>query len=178
MVESAVILLSRQGVGGVTIDAVLADAKAPRGSVYHHFPGGREQLLEEAGRLAADRITSIVESAVDADPAAALRTFVGWWVAALEASDFRATCPVTALALDQRDAGAAGRDIARDAFGAWQDALTTLLSRRTGEREAQELATLAIAAIEGAIVLACSERSVDPLLRVERRLVGLLPTSE
>ena len=48
MLDSTALLLRERGVGGVTVDAVLAHSGAPRGSVYHHFPGGRNQLLLEA----------------------------------------------------------------------------------------------------------------------------------
>lgn len=50
--DSAVELLREGGTGAVTLDAVLRRADAPRGSVYHHFPGGRDQLLLEAGEQA------------------------------------------------------------------------------------------------------------------------------
>jgi TetR/AcrR family transcriptional repressor of lmrAB and yxaGH operons len=51
MLLSAVTLLRERGRNGVTLDAVLAHSGAPRGSIYHHFPGGRDQLVLEAAQL-------------------------------------------------------------------------------------------------------------------------------
>ena len=61
MLVSAAELLRERGVAGVTIDAVLARSGCPRGSVYHHFPRGRDQILSEALQFAGAKITTIIE---------------------------------------------------------------------------------------------------------------------
>ena len=66
MLDSAVLLLRERGAAGVTVDAVLAHSGAPRGSVYHHFPGGRNELILGALRQAGDYIAVIVDESVAA----------------------------------------------------------------------------------------------------------------
>lgn len=175
MTASAVALLREQGVTGVTIDAVLARSGAPRGSVYHHFPGGRTELLLTAGQTASDFITALLREAVGAgDPAQALEAFAAFWKASLETSDYRAGCPIVALAVSGR-ADQGTDDLARETFRHWQEQLDALF--RAQGRDADEsaaLATLVVAALEGAVVLCKAERSADPLDRVTQQLQRLL----
>ncbi|MBX9638579.1 MAG: TetR/AcrR family transcriptional regulator, partial [Mycobacteriaceae bacterium] len=65
MLISAAHVMRERGAAGVTIDSVLARSGAPRGSVYHHFPEGRNQILTEALRYSGDSITANIDNAVD-----------------------------------------------------------------------------------------------------------------
>src|SRR5436309_709279 len=104
MLNSAVVLLRERGAAGVSIDAVLAHSGAPRGSVYHHFPGGRAELIISAARLAGDYISGLLDTAIGSgDPARTVTKFSELWKRSLHDSDFRAGCPVVALAVDSRD---------------------------------------------------------------------------
>jgi AcrR family transcriptional regulator len=67
MVLSAAALLREYGANATSIDRVLAHSGAPRGSVYHHFPGGRAQLIEEAVALAGAFISGLIETATRTD---------------------------------------------------------------------------------------------------------------
>lgn len=175
MVQSAVALLREQGVTGVTIDAVLAHSGAPRGSVYHHFPGGRTELLLSAGRTASDSITALLREATTAgDPHQALDRFAEFWKASLEASDYRAGCPIVALAVGNRADLPAADDLVRETFVDWQERLADLFRTQGHSRdEAAALATTVVAALEGAVVLCKAERSTHPLDRVTQQLQRL-----
>jgi len=61
MLISAAEVLRERGAAGVTIDEVLARSGAPRGSVYYHFPEGRNQLLTEALQYAGEAITEVID---------------------------------------------------------------------------------------------------------------------
>ncbi|WP_439956311.1 TetR/AcrR family transcriptional regulator, partial [Mycobacterium avium] len=63
MLASAAEVMRERGAAGVTIDAVLARSGAPRGSVYYHFPDGRNQILAEALRYSGDSITALIDQA-------------------------------------------------------------------------------------------------------------------
>ena len=104
-------MLRERGAAGVTIDEVLTRSGAPRGSVYHHFPEGRTQILTEALRFAGDSITAIIDEAVDQGGIALVRKFVEFWERTLADSDFNAGCPVVAAAIGsvRRRPGAAHR---------------------------------------------------------------------
>src|ERR687885_2805387 len=93
MLDSAVLLLRERGAAGVTVDAVLAHSGAPRGSVYHHFPGGRNEMVLGAVRQAGDYITAMVdESAATGDIRQTVDRFVAFWKRALTKTDYRAGC--------------------------------------------------------------------------------------
>ncbi len=161
MLDSAVELLREGGTGAVTLDAVLTRSEAPRGSIYHHFPGGRNQLLLEAGEQGADFIGTLIDS-VTGGPGELIELFLEFWRTMLVESDFEAGCPVAALALSPGTSETA--EVARRAFTRWTDAIAALLvADGRDDDEARSLATAAVAAVEGAIMLARTHRSAQPL---------------
>ncbi|HKP89934.1 MAG TPA: TetR/AcrR family transcriptional regulator [Thermoleophilaceae bacterium] len=175
MIDSAVTLFRERGVHGTSFSDVLEHSGAPRGSLYHWFPGGKAQLAEEATRHAGEVIAAGLAAALDEkDPAAAVRGFARLYRGLLRRTDFAAGCPVVSATLEgDRSPGA--RDAAGAAFASWLDLLGSALERRGLEPErAQSIATLAIAAIEGGIVLARAERSLEPLERVAGEIETLV----
>jgi AcrR family transcriptional regulator len=171
MVRSAAVLLREHGYAGTGFRDVIAHSDAPWGSIYHHFPGGKAQLAEEAVRYAGDFVAQLIEHSPPDDPVATLRSFVTIWKQGLEASDFRAGCPVVAVATEAPADQPALGEAAEHAFASWEQALSTTL-RRCGVTPARSrrLATITVAAIEGAIVLCRSRRSTRPLDDVGREL--------
>ena len=115
----------------------------------------------------SDFITSLLRKSVEAnDPQLALDRFVAFWHASLEASDYRAGCPIVALTVGNRDLAEAD-DLVRETFAIWHQHLTGLLAangRSPADAEAE--ATLMVAAIEGAVVLCKAQRSALPLEQV------------
>lgn len=163
MVNSAITLLRERGVSGVTVDAVLAHSGAPRGSVYHHFPGGRDELILTALRQAGDYITaSILKSVETGDPLQVLDKFAAFWLKSLKATAYQSGCPVLAMAVDTREDLPEAGELVREIFAAWLSAFTDLLEA-TGKPRARALATLTVASIEGAIVLCRVQQSPIPL---------------
>ncbi|MEU1511344.1 TetR/AcrR family transcriptional regulator [Streptomyces sp. NPDC005811] len=165
MIAGAADLLGEHGAAGVSIDRVLAHSGAPRGSVYHHFPGGRAQLIDEAVVFAGDFIAGLIESAVDdPDPLRAVDAFFTLWRERLLRSDFRVGCPVVAVAVENDDTAPEPARSAAAAFARWQRALTTLLVRHgLPEERGGRLAAFVVAAVEGAVVMCRAERSTGPL---------------
>src|SRR4051812_14595395 len=149
MVDAALQVLREKGAAGVTIDEVLARSGAPRGSVYHHFPGGRSQLLTEALQFAGDAITGLVDDAAAQGCTALLSHFVAFWERTLAESDFAAGCPVVAAAIGSADAEPALTPIAGDIFERWRAALTrAFVADGFDEADAGSLAVTSIAALE------------------------------
>jgi AcrR family transcriptional regulator len=170
MVRSAATLLREHGAGATSIDRVLAHSGAPRGSVYHHFPGGRTQLIEEAVALAGDFVAGLIEAAARTDaPASAIETFVGLWRTWLADSDFRAGCPVVAVTVDDAAPLAAG------VFSRWTDGLATSFGAHgLPSARARRLAMFVIAAVEGAVIMCRAERSIEPLEAAAEEIHELL----
>ncbi|EHK85205.1 TetR/AcrR family transcriptional regulator [Saccharomonospora azurea] len=162
MTTSAVALLREHGVAGTSFADVLAHSGAPRGSVYHHFPGGKAQLVEEATRAASDALTAEITRLLrDHGPVFALRAVVELWRRELARGDYTAGCPVAAAALGpvpgaRAAAGAALRD--------WESAVAESLHREGVPRDrAATLGTLVVSTLQGALVLARAQRSAAPL---------------
>jgi AcrR family transcriptional regulator len=176
MLNAAVELLRERGASAVTVDAVLARSRAPRGSVYHHFPGGRNELILAAIRQAADYISSGIDATVrSGDPVQGLEGFVRLWKKILVDTDYLAGCPVVAVAVDAHQDPPEAVALARDAFAQWQAKLRELLTKRGIEAaRAARLATLLVAAVEGAVILCRSHRDHTPLDDVLTELKPLL----
>lgn len=179
MVHSAAELLRERGAAAVTVDAVLARSGAPRGSVYHHFPGGRSQILREALQFAGAEIATRIDAAAGSSGTVLLRQFAEMWREALIASDYTAGCPVLAAAIgsghDEQQLAA----LASDIFGRWRESSTQAYIREGFDpAEASALADTAIAAMEGAVVLCRSTRSLQPLDDVATQLEFLIKARE
>jgi AcrR family transcriptional regulator len=171
MVRSAAYLFRERGFSGTAFRDVIAHSGAPRGSIYHHFPGGKEQLAEEAVRYAGDYLGAGLRAATrDDDPVAAVRSFLAWWRRVLVRSDFKAGCPIVAVTVESRLT-----DAAANAFRRWQDALAAgLVSAGATPARAARLATLIVAAVEGATILCRAHRSLAPLDDVVGELEDLV----
>ena len=179
MLISAAQVMRERGAAGVTIDEVLARSGAPRGSVYYHFPEGRNQILAEALRYSGDSITAMIDDAAGWGARALLREFVEFWERALTEGDFTAGCPVVAAAIGSDDADPKLSAEAGAILGRWCTALTrAFVNDGFDDAEAASLAVTSIAALEGAVVLSRSTRNVDPLRQVGDQLEFLIKARE
>lgn len=176
MVLSAAALLREYGSGATSIDRVLAHSGAPRGSVYHHFPGGRAQLMDEAVALAGDFISGLIDAAARADdPVDAVDAFFGLWRERLVESDFRAGCPIVAVAVETNDEAPHLARSAAAVFGRWQEALAALFIRHgLPEPRGRRLAAFIIAAVEGAVIMCRAEQSTAALEAAATEIHDLL----
>jgi len=177
MVASAALLIRERGAQSTAIADVLAASGAPRGSAYHYFPGGRTQLICEAVDFAADYIAGKVTEV--SGGVEMLDHLVAHYRKHLIATEFRAGCPVLAVAIeadpDNPDRTAPMIDRAAAAFRNWNRLIVgQLVADGIGRVRAEEIAVLIVASLEGALVLAQAARSVDPLDVVHRQLHNLL----
>ena len=190
MVAGAADLLSRRGVPATSLRTVVQHTLTPRGSLGHHFPGGKQQLLEEAVRYANESVAAPLEALLQERGAVeGLRAFVGWWRRVLEKSGFEAGCPVLAVAVepmagdeitDQEgtQTGEPLRALAHEAFERWQTILVVAL-RRDGipAVRARRLGALIVASIEGTVAMCRAARSAQPLDDVQRELEIVLTSA-
>ena len=179
MLVAAAELLRERGAAAVTVDAVLARSAAPRGSVYHHFPGGRSQMLREALQFAGDEITARIDTAAGDSGSALLGQFADIWREALIASDYTAGCPVLAAAIGSGQDEQQLASLASDIFARWRSASRQAYIREGFEpADASALADTAIAAMEVAVVLWGSTRSLEPLDEITNQLEFLIKARE
>ncbi|MEP7239506.1 MAG: TetR/AcrR family transcriptional regulator [Devosia sp.] len=161
MIERTVVLLAKKGLQGTSFSQVLEESGAPRGSLYHHFPGGKDELVLAAVGLAGDQAMAAIER-LQGQPAVEIaEAFIGLWRLVLTRSDFGAGCAVAAVTVAAETPGL--RDRAGAVFRRWRNRLGELLE--TGGVPVGRGATLAaslISACEGAVILARGERSLEP----------------
>src|SRR5918996_5130423 len=173
MIRSAAMLFREHGYSGTGFRDVIAHSGAPRGSIYHHFPAGKAQLGAETVRAVGERVGAGLEALADqADPIAMLQALVGSWRQILVESEFRAGCPIVAVAAEHHPHAPELADAAAEAFARWQDPLSASL-RKAGVKpaRARRIAALITASIEGAIILGRATRSTEPLENVGKELV-------
>ncbi|CRZ16956.1 TetR/AcrR family transcriptional regulator [Mycolicibacterium neworleansense] len=179
MLRSAVEVLRERGASGVTIDEVLARSGAPRGSVYHHFPGGRRQILIDALQFAADTIGGVIGTETSDSAWDLVHRFIEFWDRVLTGSDFTAGCPVVAVAIAAPDEEPDLAEAAAAIFDRWRTSLTAAFTADGfDDSDASSLAVMCIAALEGAVVLCRSSKTAEPLHDVARQLEFLVKSRE
>jgi AcrR family transcriptional regulator len=172
MVRSAALLFREHGYSATAFSDVIAHSGAPRGSIYHHFPGGKAQLAQEAVAWAAAAIAERLDEALasERDAAGVLRAFLEPWRDVLARSGFRAGCPLVAITVET-EVPPALRDAVSEAFTDWRELLATRLrSAGITPARAHTLATLTLSAIEGAVLLCRAQRDTAPLDAVATEL--------
>jgi AcrR family transcriptional regulator len=179
MLLSASYLLGRHGLHGTSFRDVIEHSGAPRGSIYHHFPGGKSQLMTDTVRLLSSQGAEAPLD-LEADPVCILWKIIERWVDLLRDSDFAAGCPVVAVVADGFDGDAELAKAASDFFAMTQLAVGFGLARRGVEPDrARRAASLLTSSIEGAVMLCRAHRSLDTLqdvgVELEAYLRGLLP---
>jgi TetR/AcrR family transcriptional regulator, lmrAB and yxaGH operons repressor len=169
MVRSAVVLLARHGYQATSFSAVVEHSRAPRGSIYHHFPDGKDELIAAAIDLAGGNAIGLLDGLEGRSPVDIVDGFLAMWRAVLERSDLGAGCSVLAVAVSADSPELIER--AGSVFRAWAARLAELLTAGGMEpAAARSFATLLIAASEGAVVLARAERDLAPFEAVAARL--------
>jgi AcrR family transcriptional regulator len=178
MVISAALLIRERGAHPTAIADVLEHSGAPRGSAYHYFPGGRTQLLCEAIDYAGEYIAARIADAKSGLDV--LDDLIAYYRTQLVRSDYRAGCPVVAVAVEAGDPAKPDQatpiiDRAAAAFARWTDLIAQrLVADGVSPTRADELAMLSTTALEGAIVVARASRDLKPLESVHGQLRFLL----
>ena len=175
MITSTALLIRERGARATSLDAILAHSGAPRGSIYHHFPGGREQLLREATAYAGEFVARQLERKGTDDPLGAIDGLVDEYRANLLATDFRAGCPVVAVAVESGEDGPDLREQVVGAFDRWRQLLAHgFVASGIDAIRADELGVVVIAAFEGALILSRAYRDVAPLETVRGEIRELV----
>jgi TetR/AcrR family transcriptional repressor of lmrAB and yxaGH operons len=172
MVDGAVRLLATRGVEGTSFAEVLEATGSPRGSVYHHFPGGKPELLHAALDLASERGLAAMEATRGQPSEVVVERFLALWRGLLDWSHLSAGCAVVAVTVASTDD--ALLDHAGTIFRTWTELLTELCAAGGMDIDsARQLAVTVIAATEGAVAMCRAERSKKPFEDVETVLLSL-----
>lgn len=164
MVRSAARLFGERGFAGAGLRDVVAHSSAPRGSIYHHFPGGKKQLAVEAAELEGREIRAAIEgSLAELGLAETLSTFGEMFRRRVKDQPERLGCPVAAAALARPEDPALAA-AATAAFQSWEAPIAAALREEGVKRkDAENFAGLVVSTIEGALVRARAAGDDAPL---------------
>jgi TetR/AcrR family transcriptional regulator, lmrAB and yxaGH operons repressor len=167
LVRKSAELFRRRGYAGTGLKAILAASDAPFGSLYHFFPGGKEELgvaaLEAGGTTYRELVEAIF--AHDVDVATATRTFFVGAAAVLEETDYADACPIATIALEVASTSEPMRLAASEAFESWLAVLRArFVAAGIAPVRARALAVELFCLVEGAFLLCRAKRDTEALL--------------
>jgi AcrR family transcriptional regulator len=164
IVQASADLLRRQGYAATGVKQIVAAAQAPFGSIYHFFPGGKEELGAEAIRRSGKLYELLIPAIFDPAPdlVSAVRAFFAGAAEHLVETDYADACPIATVALEVSSSSEPMREACADVFESWIAAgLPRFTAAGLGAAKARELVVAMICALEGAFVLARATRSTE-----------------
>ena len=170
MVESAAMLIRERGIHGVGLREIVAHSGGPRGSLGRFFPAGKTQLMTEAIDVALVELFGDLEQTLgDAKTFPdAISVIVAPWRRLLVDHDFALGCPLAATICDAADNDSL-RNHVSESFAGWRATVVDAYTRfGAPPMEAEAHATVLMAALEGALIIARAQRTIEPLDTVER----------
>ncbi|MEU9017869.1 TetR/AcrR family transcriptional regulator [Actinomadura sp. NPDC048394] len=181
VLRTAAELFQRQGYHGTGLNQVLAESRAPKGSLYFHFPEGKEQLASESVTLAGREVGESLAQAVLAAPDArsGIAAMAEYFARNLIESDFAKGCPVATVALESAAESEPIRSACDTVYGEWQQGIALAL-RGWGvpEDRAEPLAATVLSSLQGALMLARVQKDTTVLRTVTAHLADLIePTT-
>ena len=159
-------LFRRQGYTGTGLKQITAEAQAPFGSLYHFFPGGKEQLGDEVIRVAGEFFRRLFETIADDAPdiVTGVGDFFDGAAETLRQTDYADACPIATVALEVASTNETLRKATADVFESWiGEAADRLADAGLPRRRAREVAIATIASLEGAFVLSRAMRTTEPM---------------
>lgn len=169
LVRTAMRLFRQQGYASTGLQQILTESGAPKGSLYHYFPDGKEALgraaVELAGELIAEMLSSLAErhKQPKAFVKAYCETMAGW----MAESEFRSGCPIATTMLETAPHSPALTEAGARAIDRWIEiAASVFATAGSSQREAKTKAQLLIATMEGALLLSRIRQSPRPILDI------------
>ena len=177
IVRATAQLLRQRGYAATGLAEIIAASGAPKGSLYHYFPGGKDDIAVEALRYAGEKVqATLTELAADQPTAAAMLRRYGVLVAGWMAqSQFRDGCPIATTLLETAAEKSKTAQAGRAAFASWTEALRgKLVADGAAPAEAESLSRLAIMALEGALIFARVEGDAAPIIAATEDVATLM----
>ena len=169
-------LLRRRGYAASGLNDIVALSGAPKGSLYFHFPGGKEELAVAAMECTGEDLRRAIEAILSSSPqlGEALAALVDALAVGLASSGYQDGCPIATVTLEAASGSEAVRDTAAGVFDSWLNVLEERLqSDGQDEPHARRRALLVLSALEGALILARARRDPAPLQAVREELLAL-----
>lgn len=163
MLEAAIALMRQSGLSGAGINEIVRASGAPKGSVYHFFPDGKQQIAAEALDAYSARVVAFIDDALSRkrSPGAKVEALFDAFAKRVEAGGFRSSCPAGTVCLDLDGEIEALRTAVAGSLTRYVSAIAPHFRFRDPGR-VQSFARLLVTAIEGAYICARAHRSSAP----------------
>ncbi len=173
IIEKTCELLELQGYHATGLNQIIRESGSPKGSLYHYFPGGKEELAVEAvthvGALVNQRIRNNLAQTDDA--AEAIRSFIQTIAFSVEQSEYRAGGPITTIAMETASKSSRLRETCAQIYEEWQAAFAEKLQASgIAAPRSDRIAALIIASIEGGVILCRTSQTPKPLQQVAEEI--------
>jgi TetR/AcrR family transcriptional regulator, lmrAB and yxaGH operons repressor len=177
--SAAATLFRQQGYHGTALQDILAAGGSPRGSLYFHFPKGKEEIGEAALTLAGEAVRQAIARAAENSESAEifLLRIARGMAADLETSGYREGCPIATTALETSAQSQILGTATRTAFKSWENEIARGLES-FGIQQAEMVATTVLSQFEGALLLSRTYRSLEPMQRAEQAVKLLVLASK
>jgi AcrR family transcriptional regulator len=177
LVAGAAALFQRQGVAGTGISEIRAETGATVGSLYHFFPGGKDELAAASLRWAAAGYAATVGAVLDAagdDPAVAIEVAFDVAAQRLVDTDYADACPIATVALEVASSNEPLREVTADIFEGWLQGLDARW-RAAGiaDDRVRDLSTVFLAALEGGFLLSRAAKDPEPMRALGRAVAAV-----
>ena len=177
LIDSMARSLQSAGYHNSGLNQIVADSGAPKGSMYHYFPGGKVALavaaIDHSAEGVALEIGAILGRGLPLRPT--LEAVVDFFAAQMESSGFTKGCPVATTTLEEAATTPEIRTACARAYGGWQAAMAAYLASE-GVSSPEAAAETLLMLLEGALLLARAQSSTEPLERLKPTLSRLLGT--
>jgi AcrR family transcriptional regulator len=177
ILTSAAALFQRQGLNGTSMKEIIDGAESTPGSLYHFFPGGKDELAAEVIRTSGAGYLELFEmvTAVAVNSAEAMSMLFEGAAATLERSDFVDACPIFTVAHEVASADDVLRVACQSVFESWTAKATAMFEvDGLARRQAEELATTVVASLGGAFILARTAKNADLMRATGRNVTALV----
>jgi AcrR family transcriptional regulator len=177
LVATAADMLRRRGLNATSIRDLAKAANTPLGSTYHYFPGGKKQVIIEALNYNGDKASSMIRSALKKGPLEGLDSFLNLWRDVVLSSNFKASCPVIAVVIEEAttEEVVAAQALAAEIFERWEKMLSeSLRDHGVKKKKAEQLATMIVASAEGGLALCRAKKDIKPFEQVSAQLYELV----
>jgi TetR/AcrR family transcriptional repressor of lmrAB and yxaGH operons len=173
LVSTTALLLQSQGYNSTGLNQILQESGVPKGSLYHYFPGGKEELALAAITHASAEVDALLRSlaATGLDMRASLVQAIGYFIQALEGSDYKKGCPIATVSLEQAGANPQIQAACAQAYATWQATLAEFMQAHgCAAPRADVLAERLLMLLEGALVLCKARRDCSRLRHLQHEL--------
>jgi TetR/AcrR family transcriptional regulator, lmrAB and yxaGH operons repressor len=177
MIETTARLVQAKGYHGTSLNDILRESDAPRGSLYFHFPGGKKTLVLEAMRAGIEELSETVKSSMEnsENPAEGVMSNYQILAQAMKESNYRLGCPVSSVVLDMPEIGSELAETCREAYNKWNEIyFDAFVDAGIESGRAMRLAKAVQAASEGAILMARSEQSTQPIKDIGKEMAEMI----